>query len=267
MTITMETYASNDHHDNAYDLSEEKLHELTSRLLAERPPEGDDRFVCYKLEGDDIFADIGRKIESNVFREAFNNSPDEMEAVYGPYEGQSKFFVTIDREKGVPTGAMRIVEDGPAGFISLNDFLKKHPSVSEKQVRDFHGMYNDAGTWDIATVAVPEEYRDKGTAAQLYRAMYRTAMGEGMEHMIAIIDKEPLKKLQKYLGVPFVPVVKSKPFPYIGSEKSQAVYGHFPDFEEAMSKHGRTSIRGRLARKAISRILGTSEHSDKDFQF
>jgi GNAT superfamily N-acetyltransferase len=264
---TAEIYSPSDHHDNPYALADEKLHELTNRLLAERPPQGDDRFVCYKLEGDDVFAGIGRKIESDVFREAFNNSPEQMEAVYGPYEEQSMFFVTVDREKGVPTGAMRIVKDGPAGFISFNDFLEKHPDVSEEQVREFHGMHDDARTWDVATVAVPPEYRDKGTATQLYRAMYKTAVDDGIEHVVAIIDADPLKKMNKFLGIPLVPMIDSKPFPYIGSQESQAVYGRISEFNEVMTKHRKRSLRGFLAREAIHRLLGQSDDSNKGLQF
>jgi GNAT superfamily N-acetyltransferase len=262
-----EEYGPSDHHDNPYDLTEEKLRELTGRLLAERPPEGSDRFVCYKLEGDDAFASIGRKIESDVFGEAFNNSPDEMEAEYGPYEQQSMFFVTIDREKGIPTGAMRIIKDGPQGFKSLNDFLEKSPSVTAEDVREFHGMHDDEHTWDVATVAVPPEYRDKGTATQLYRAMYKTAVDDGIEHVVAIIDADPLKKMNKFLGIPLVPMVDSEPFPYIGSQKSQAVYGRISEFDREMTRHRRRSVRGFLARAAIHRLLGESDDSDKGLQF
>lgn len=265
--LTRDVLSESDHHHNPYDLSEQALHELTGRLLEEQPPQGDDRFVCYKLEGHSAFADIGRKIESDVFGEAFNNSPDEMEAEYGPYEDQSMFFVTIDREKGVPTGAMRIIKDGPEGFKSLKDFVEKNPAYTIDDVREFHGMHDDAKTWDVATVAVPPEYRDKGTATQLYRAMYKTAVDDGIDHVVAIIDADPLAKMNKFLGIPLLPMVGSKPFPYIGSEKSQAVYGRIAEFDEVMTRHRKRSLRGFLAREAIHRLLGESEDSNKGLQF
>ncbi|HEU5122327.1 MAG TPA: GNAT family N-acetyltransferase [Candidatus Saccharimonadales bacterium] len=265
--ITIEVPASNEHHENPYELSSEELLELTSRLLAERPPQGDDRFVCYKLDGQEAFANIGRKIEAEVFGDAFKNTPEDMQREYGPYEPQSMFFVSIDRENNTPTGVMRVIKNGPQGFKSIDDFLAKHPNTSLDEIRKFHGMENDEKTWDIGTVAVLPEYRDKGAATQLYRAMYRTAVDDGIEHVVAIIDADPLAKMNKYLGIPLVSMMNSDPFSYIGSEKSQAVYGHIPEFDRKMMRHKRTSIKGVLARKAIMRLLGRSETSDRGLQF
>lgn len=266
MTV-MEVPQPNEYHDNAYDLSAEKLHELTARLLKERPPQGDDRLVCYMLKSHDIFPDIGRKVEAEVFEDTFGNTPEYMKQEYGKYEEQSSFFVSVDREKNTPTDVMRIIRNGPQGFKSVNDFLETHPSITLDQIREFHNMRDDEKTWDVGTVAVMPEYRNSGAATRLYRAMYKKAIEEGIEHVVAIIDTDPLMKMKKYLGIPLVPMMNSKPFAYMDSPESLAVYGHIPDFDRKMMKHKRTSVRGVLARKAIVRLLGKSENSDRGLQF
>jgi hypothetical protein len=83
-------------------------------------------------------------------------------------------------------------------------------------------------------------------------------MKQGIEHVISIIDEKAHSKLTGYLGVPFEPVAGSKPFEYLGSSRSYAVYGHVPDFYPIMKKKHRT-LKGWLARKALRRLVDGSE--------
>lgn len=262
MTVGIETEPAA--HDNGYDLPYEKVLELTKELLLVKPPEGGGRFVCYRLEGMDAFSDIGRHIESVVFKDAFDNDPEQMREEYGPYEGQSTFFVSIDTEKKVPTGALRIIKNGPAGLKSLNDFEERAPEhIPVETVLERHKIDSLEECWDVGTVAVLPEHRSAsgGISVQLYRAMYVAAMDEDVQHFVSIIDEKPLSKLTNFLGIPFEPLANSKPFQYIGSEKSQAVYGHVPEFYKKMNRKRKT-IAGFLARKALGPLVkGTKDHN------
>jgi hypothetical protein len=188
----------------SYDLSEDQVADLTAKLLEEHEPIGDDRFVCYKLEGNDKFANIGRRIEGVVFKDAFNNTSEDMEREYGPYEDQSEFFISIDREYKKATGALRIIKNGPNGLKTLNDITRPPFIASKTEILKAHDIDNLDECHDIGTVAVLPEHRSAqgGISVQLYRAMYVNALEEGANHFISIVDEKPLSKLTDYLGIP-----------------------------------------------------------------
>ncbi|MDB5177806.1 MAG: hypothetical protein JWO61_189 [Candidatus Saccharibacteria bacterium] len=243
-----------------YDLGEDDLRMLTSKLLHERPPQSEERFICYRLDGDDEFSDIGRSVEREVFEHSFDNDAEEMAAEYGKYEGASTFFVSIDTESKTATGALRVIGSSEEGFKSLNDLEVSHLGLHPQQVFDHYEIENPNTVWDIGTVAVLPEFRSAAGAisVQLYRAMYVTAMKREVEHFVSIIDQKPLQKLTDYLGIPFESLMDSKPFSYLGSDNSQAVYGYVPEFYKKMNRKRRT-VRGLLARKALNRLVRGSE--------
>lgn len=249
-------------HENGYGISREQAARLTTELLAERPPEGGDRYVCYKISGTDRFADIGRQVECEVFNEAFGNDPEEMKKEYGPYEEQSTFFISVDRETGVPTGVLRVIRNGEGGFKSLNDLEGVLPEFSKEEAMRVHGIDNPEECWDIGTVAVPPEYRARqgGVSLQLYRGMYVASQAEGIKHFVSVIDEKPFEKMTKFLGFPFKLIHGGRPFSYLGSDKSLPVYGDAPEFEKAVRKKEWT-LRGLLARKALG-VLGRGTRDD-----
>jgi len=252
---------------NPYEVSRERIAALTSRLLAERPPEGDDRFVCYMLDGGDEYSDIGRAIESEVFSKTFDNSPEEMRREYGPYEQKSTFFVSIDREAGIPTGTIRIGRNGAAGFKSMNDLERLDSTYSLERVREYRNIDDLDKCWDILTLAVAPEYRSAqgNVSVQLYRGVYLAAMEQGIEHFISIIDSRAYEKVTGYTGIPYVPMLdSSETFEYLNSQKSLPIYGYVPDFYRKMNRK-RWTLKGILARKVLSRLVEGSQ--DSEFQF
>jgi len=251
--------------DNPYEINREEIQRLTSQFLQENPPKVPDRFVCYRLEGTDPFSDIGRGVEREVFEEAFENDAVKMLEEYSPYEAQSLFFVSIDTKQEVPSGVLRIIKDGDAGLKTTHD-LEEKIDLSEETVKDYHHLNDLRDTWDIGTVAVPPEYRtgEGAVSVQLYRAMYVSALENGINHFISIVDEKPLGKLTGYLGIPFTPLAGTEPFSYLGSDTSQAVYGYVPEFYKKMSRKMLTA-RGLLAHKALKRLVKGSE--DKTLQF
>jgi hypothetical protein len=190
-----------------------------------------------------------------------------MRREYGPYEQQSKFFVSIDREKKTPTGTLRIIKNGPAGLKTLNDLteLKSNPHFIE-DIEGHHKIESLDDCWDVGTVAVPRQYRsaEGGVSVQLYRGMYVAAKNADVQHLVSIIDDRSLSKLTGYLGIPFKPLAEDEPFEYLGSKKSHAVYGYLPEFYGKMNRK-RWTLRGVLARKVLSRLVGGSQDSELQF--
>jgi hypothetical protein len=250
-----------------YDLSAEEVAKLTAELLDENEPVGDDRFVCYKVEGIDKFANIGRYIEGVVFKDAFNNTAEDMEHEYGPYEEQSEFFVSIDRDSKKATGALRVIKNGPMGLKTLNDITQPPFIASKEDILKAHGIDDLDDCQDVGTVAVLPEHRSAqgGISVQLYRAMYINALEDGADHLISIVDEKPLSKLTDYLGIPFVPLGNLEGGDYLGSEKSQPVYGYIPDFYKKMNRK-RYTLKGAMARKVLKRLVKGSQDSELQFE-
>ena len=187
MTAEMLTWGR----ESPYDLSPEVLRQKTAELLRERPPKGDVAEIYYKLEGADPYADIARTVERQVFEEAFGNTTDKMEEAYGPYEYQSKFFLAVNRtgDEPMPSGVLRVIENGPRGFMTLNDLAeKKGVEISDRPdfieaVKSYHGITNLDSCWDIGTAAVLSQFRlDHGhlTSVGLYRGMHIAGMTAGI---------------------------------------------------------------------------------------
>lgn len=267
VATSVETEASTP--DNEYEVSDRRqqyVYDLTKDLLEDRPPTGDERFVCYKINNQDRYASIGKYIESTVFKDAFNNDADLMKKEYGPYEGQSIFYLSVDKEEGVPTGVLRIIQNGEAGLKTLNDLVREGHAASVEEMMDHRNIESLDDCWDVGTVAVLPQYRARvGPSIQLYRAMYLDAVDTSIDHIVSVIDTKAYHKLVDYLGVPFQSLLKNdEPFEYLDSEESRAVYGYVPEFYKKMNLK-RYTLRGFLARKALSQLVKGSR--DKGIQF
>lgn len=257
-----------------YDLSEDEVQQLTEQLINDKKPNSDARIICYSLDKADPFANIARTIEREIFEQYFGNDADKMKEEYGPYESQSRFFLSVDTETKQPAGVLRVIENGPSGLKTLVDLEAMAelddptlPSISQTEIKQYHQIESFDDCWDVGTVAVRKPYRtgnDISTSVQLYRALYVSAMENGIDHFVSIIDSRPLEKMVGYLGIPFVPMIGSQPFSYLGSESSQAVYGHVTEFYEKMNRGRWTSAKRLMARKAFNQLVKGSQ--DKALQ-
>ncbi len=243
-----------------YELSSGVMQQRIKVLLEERPPKTRDRIVCYKLE-DAGMADVARTVERTVFEAKFGNDAAEMSKIYGPYEEASTFFLSVNQYTSEPVGALRVTENSQSGIMTLEQLPPGLTDLNENEILQMHQVASLNDCWDVGTVAVLPEYRKqgKGVSVQLYRAMYKTATQQNIEHLFSIIDERAYDTLTSYLGIPFVPLADTEPFEFEGSTKSQAVYGYTPDFYKKMSRKS-LSINGVLARKALwPLVFGTKD--------
>ncbi len=247
-------------------LSPEKQRELVRQLLKERPPKTNGVFAYYEVSSSDEVANVARTIEAATFYEYFKETPASVKELYGSYEKQSLFFLAVDLKTGTPVGALRAQRNGENGLLTLNDL--SDPATEKKgiggipveDVKEYHGIKDLDDCWDIGAVAVLKGYRgDKRTSVMLYRAMYKKAMEQGVEHIVSIIDKHPYEGSMLPLGIPFKSLAGvEKPFRYYGSKLSVAAYGHLPDFFAVMDRYRRSPkgiMTNLLASGALSRLI------------
>jgi hypothetical protein len=222
---TLET--NNDPSPN-YELSTQDERLLCEQLIEQNPDIAGQMFACFVFQEDSTFANLGRSKEAAIFNDTFANDVNTMKQEYGPYEPSSIFFVTIDPINKKVVGVLRAIENSDTGLKTLNDIEQPPLKISPQEFMEFHSVDDLNKCWDIGTVAVDKEYRGKTTgyiaSALLYRSLFLEANNKGIEHFIAIVDKSAFKSL-KMVGMPFVPILNSEPYSYLGSEESTAVYG------------------------------------------
>jgi hypothetical protein len=254
----------------SYELTGTEVSDLSRRLLQERPSYLDDQFVVYEMNGTDEFSNIGRYVEAQAFDETFNEKVDDMEKSYGEYEGASTFFVVMDQKSQQPAGVLRIIRNSERGLKTLNDIAGEPLNIAIEDFMKFHNVESLDNTWDVGTVAILPEYRasvrksimSKNTQPNilLYRSLYKKAENEGIEHFVSVIDRPAHNNLNA-LGVPFVPINGSKPFKYVNSQSSTALYGHVPEFYDRMEAKRlegleKSGVRNKAIALAMARPLG-----------
>lgn len=223
-----------------YDLSDAQTNALTREFLGTEAvsltpttSSSDDRFVCFEIDGNDPFANIGRQVEREVFEAAFGNDPVIMASEYGPYDESSTFFVSIDTHTGGPAGVLRIIRNSPAGLKTLNDLedpTKIPTPVPVADVMRWHGIESLDTCWDGGSAAIRHQYRHRVATvhAQLLRAWLVAAIHNEIEHIVSILDGRVFRVVRDTMGVPLVALAGTPPFDYLGAPNSQAVYSQIP---------------------------------------
>ena len=99
---------------------DDELQALSRSLMgrSSRPPT---TFGLYLLRSHDPAAELARRVEHEVFGEAFGNTPELLAEEYGPYEPASVYCCVLDHRRARPVGALRLILPGPAGLKSLVD--------------------------------------------------------------------------------------------------------------------------------------------------
>lgn len=245
-----------------YALDDATVRAEVARLVAESPRPRRSGVVCYELT-DERVADVARTIERIVFEAGFGNDADEMARIYGPYEGSSTFFLAVDTSTNTPIGCLRAVRNSAAGLMTLNSLPAEVTTDPPATLLERQRIDDADRCWDIGAVAVLPAYRrmGRGVSVLLYRAMFKAAVANDIDHLLAIVDQRPYDTMTRYLAIPFVPLAGTGPFEFEGSDRSVAVHGYLPDFFPRMRRHCFT-LRGLLARRSLwPLVLGTKDES------
>lgn len=207
--------------------------ELTAALV-DRSPVGSEPFGTYVLAADDPAAELGRAVERDVFGEFFGNTPELLAHEYDPYEQASIFMVVVDHRRLVPAGVMRFIAPSPAGQKSLDD-IERVWGVHHTELWARTGAPLVADhVWDIATLAVAQEYRGRGSegliSLALYQAAFQTSMPCDARWFVAVLDAVVLDLIDTRLGRPFSHYDGVEPRSYLDSPASLPVYVDIHDY-------------------------------------
>ena len=162
-----------------------------------------------------------------VFLEAFGNTVDDLAREYGPYEASSLFIVVVDHLRQLPAGVIRVVQPSPVGLKSLNDLESVWGETAEVLMRRTGLDFGPEKIWDVATLAVPPEYRAKATGGLVTMGLYQTltlaARASGIDLLVAILDMPVFRMLRWKLHMIFAGYRGVGPKPYLGSPASMPV--------------------------------------------
>ncbi|MDR7280129.1 hypothetical protein [Catenuloplanes atrovinosus] len=196
------------------------------------------RFAAVLVGTDHPLAEAGRVVERAVFETSFGLDADAMKAEYGEYDPASRFIVVLDQARRRAAGVIRLIDESPAGLKSLND-APAYIGGTVDSIRAHHGMTDGRPAVDVATLAVLPEYRGARSvlvSTLLYRTLYRAFHRDGIVHVVAMIDDRAYRNLRR-IGTPFVPMLGSSPFPYLGAAENRALYGDFRRFGPAIARN------------------------------
>lgn len=211
-----------------YHLDPLVMSRIVSRALAEHPGTG--RYAGFVVGADDPLADVARAVEREVFEAAFGNDAAVMTTEYGPYENRSLFFVVLDRRRGVPAGAARVIEDHGVRVKTLED-APAYLGMPPDRIVAAHGL--DRGlVWDYATIAVRPAYRNVAVSTMIHRTFLAAGQRAGVVHGVAMLDRVAWRNI-RLVGIPVGPLAGSEPFEYLGSTENRAIYIEFAQIEPA----------------------------------
>ena len=208
-------------------LDREELRELGGRVVA-AAGEPSQPFGVYVFAADAPESELARHVEREVFYEYFNNTPELLEAEYGPYEGSTLFVCALDHRRGLPAGAIRLVLPSPAGLKSLGDVEPVWGHRIDDVLERTKLRLDADNAWDIATLAVDSEYRGRATdglvSLGLYQGVAQLALRCHVKWVVTILDLVVLNLLQGVMAGPFERFVGLEPLPYLDSPASLPVY-------------------------------------------
>jgi hypothetical protein len=195
--------------------------DLEGLTLQASVPGAPEPFGAYVFGIDGPGAELGRHLERRVFLESFGNTVEDLTREYAPYESSSLFILVIDHRRHLPAGVIRVVRASPAGFKSLNDLEPGWGESAEEVMRRTALDVGPDKIWDVATLAVPLEYRSRAAGGLVTMGLYQTlTMGarvSGVDLLVTILDMPVFRMLRWKMHMIFAGYLGVEPKPYLGS--------------------------------------------------
>jgi hypothetical protein len=204
-----------------HNLEDRRIRQLTSEVAGLRTVEP---FGAYLVGANEPGAELGRLLERSVFLEAFGNTEDDLKEEYRIYEESSLFILVLDHLRHLPAGVIRVVRPSPVGFKSLND-LQPTWGESAAVLMERTGLnFPPEKIWDVATLAVPPEYRARAVGGLVGMGLYQTltmaARASRIELLVTILDMPVFRMLRWKMRMIFAGYRGIGPKSYLGSVAS-----------------------------------------------
>jgi hypothetical protein len=179
--------------------------------------------------------EAARQCEEDVFLQAFGNTRSQLDEEYGPYNDQSVFVAVVD-DSGQAVGACRLITPGPAGLKTLNDVARAPWGVDGRRSAAA-ARIDVTRTWDIATLGVRRDYRGPklNVSIAMYHAIMRATRLNEVATATAILDTHAFRVLAD-AGYLFSTLPGTSAAPYLGSESSIPVFGHWSGLADAQRR-------------------------------
>jgi hypothetical protein len=204
-----------------WDLSDDELcelaHEIVPRAVAE--PLG-----VYLFDPAERGALLARRLEFDVFNEAFGDPPEMVEAELGAYEDSSLWILVMDHRRVLPAGVMRLIVPSPRGLKSLNDLAPVWGVPAHEAIGRSGISLDPLATWDVSGMAIAREYRGRAMQGMvgmgLYQTLTRAALWCDVRWLVAIFDLPVFRLIRWKLGLIFAGFKGLTAGPYMGSRAS-----------------------------------------------
>ena len=191
-------------------------------------PGAGEPFGAYVFRHDEPGAGLARTLETQVFWDAYDESPEVQEDEFRRYEAASFFFCIIDHRRHVPAGMMRVIVPSPHGLKSLNDIERMWDEPAEEAIARTGMGLEVAKTWDVATMAIAEGYRGKAAKGLVSLALYQSltvaALHCGVEWFVAVFDLAVFRLVRWKLRLIFAGYDGLGAGKYLGSDAAIAAW-------------------------------------------
>ena len=196
--------------------------------------------------------DAARRVEAQVFLQAFGNTPEVMEQEYGPYEERSRFVTVIDEAGGSALGTARLILPDATGTVkTLVDVAGEPWHLDVAETLRAAGL-SGRPVWDVASLAVDRRYRTGASGAEVSLALchgiWQYSRNCGVHGLVTILDDRVLRLVQA-MGLPWYPMAGATSGYYLGSPASTPC-----DFRVASAAD---SVRTRRPDLAPALVHGT----------
>jgi GNAT superfamily N-acetyltransferase len=166
--------------------------------------------------------DAARRVEGQVFLQAFGNTPELLEQEYGPYEARSRFVAVIDDQSGAALGTARLIVADTSPVKTLVDAASAPWHLPVAGSLAAVGL-TPGDLWDVGSLAVDPRYRAGAAGAEisvaLCHGLWRYARNCGAPGLVTIVDDRVLRLLRA-MGVPWQPMAGATSRRYLGSPAS-----------------------------------------------
>jgi hypothetical protein len=223
-----------------YGLDPLEIERVCVEFLAKHPdPTG--QFVSVVVGPERPLAGVARAVETRMAGATTSADIDAVAAAHSRYDKKSLFFVVLDRHRGLPAGAARVIDGRGSGVKTIRD-AAAHIGVDTTGILAAHGMTGKQ-IWDLATVAVLPEYPEGRSRLAVTSLLYRTFLvagaRNGVKHVVTTLGDDAYRDLL-LLGAPVEPLAGSAPY---GTPRSHALYLSFGALAGGIAAQA-----GRLAR-------------------
>ncbi len=191
--------------------------------------------------------------EAAVFGRWYGNSPDLLQAEYGPYDGQTHWLVVLD-EGGEAVASARLIRPGQRRLKTLTD-LGGRPWRADVAESLATARIDEDSCWDIATLGVRRGLRAQGiyASAALYHGLMRSTRVNEVRSVVSVLD-DRVRDLLDTVSLGLDPLPGAWAAPYLGSTSSTPVYGHCAPMVDRQRRVNREAHRLILVGEGLAGI-------------